>query len=151
MKTLRVELKAAPAWYLNPFWLTWTGRVQAFRDSFQGLAFKQVGTPVTGGGWRAIVYMEAPDNVTEAQLDSLRRHWSDNVGGVDVVQVQIVARIGEADTDKDWLEKQTIIGGVTDKLGSVAGDAGRAVLIAVVVIAAVYIVVNKKAGTQEWS
>lgn len=148
MPLLRVVLKATPT-YAFMLWTTWPARVEAWRASFTGTAYKNVGSPLIEN-WRAVAYLECPANVTESQLDSLRRHWSMRVAGVAVDGPPVILPTQQAvETDRAFLRSQTPSGQLGDTLAKVIGDTGRAVLLGAVVVAVAYGVARSQ-GEKTW-
>jgi hypothetical protein len=143
--TVRIRIKATPAFYLNPFWLSWGGRVEAFRDSLEGSGWIISGAPVLSTtGFQATMYAAnaAGSGITLAGADALRRAW-DNTPGVDVLEVVPVAGPASPETDRRDMAGGTIIGGVTDRLDSI-GRGTVQVAVSVAVVAVIAYAVTRK-------
>lgn len=152
MTLLRCELvPSLAANFTDPGGLFWPGRVEAWRESFKGTAYQPTDSPrVSTLPSRAIVYIAAPDNVMERNLDGLRLNWSDRTWAVAVQDVRIVTGIESVDADTAEIQEGSIWNlGIAKTFGV---NTGRVVTIVAIgaAIALVIYASNKSGGTKSW-
>lgn len=128
MTTLQVELGID---FLSPSWLipkSFPARVGEFVASFDGQPYTPQGVP-TIGDVSALVYIVAPNDVRPDQTGFLGREWSKRAGGVKVRSVTIVPGVPTPAAQRDALAREGIFAKAVGAVGSVVGDAGKALAV----------------------
>lgn len=144
---LRAELSpSVAATFTDPGGAFWDGRVEDWRASFLGTAYTPTDIPrLSRLPSRAVVYIAAPDNIMDWQLDGLRRQWSDRTWAVVVDDVRIWGGVDPVKDDAERLQDASPIGQVSKKAGQLVTT------VAVLGIIGLAIYATKKGrGTLQW-
>lgn len=149
--TLRVTLEPTLLGNLSDAGgIFWAGRVEDWVTNRRNESvFRPLDSPrVTTLPQRAIVYLAAPNNVMQSQLDGLRRNWSELVWSVQVERVEIAQGIPTRDADLSTLGAANPITKLGQKVGGTVVNLAVLAVVALIVVAAVKS--HKKGGTLSW-